>query len=764
MSAVLASIALVTIVACTPPGPTTVELPLIEPLGRGAFLADGWLDLPAIHERQTADGRPFDAGVALALVSGWTAPEYWGVWGTGNASKLVLHTRAEGPFDFAIRAKAPADPAGRAQQVDVEINGTRIGSFDVDSTWALHQLAAPDGVVKPGDNEIVLRYAYHIEGIKGHDDRPLALGVVRAGIVPRGVVDEASLGEPSLKADPTRDALYLLRAGRYVVPYAMPSGAETLSFETRFSSRNPIDPDTQPSLTVVALTLDGTRHPLLELALNDTTTRHTLPIQALRGRKILLAFDARLPAGSTAARIEVRQPHILALAEDDGSATAVVSPTVPSTTARDAARKPAMSPLPDILVLVLDAARADHFGSYGYPRDTTPQLDALAAESFVFRNVVAECPYTVCSSPNFMSGLSFTQHGIDQKGLRLPDEVETLAERLREAGYRTVGYTANPNNASSTGAEQGFDEFHEMWRYFRNRARTHPGPMTDSIRQRIAQGFGDQPAFIFAHYVPPHEPYDPDPEFDVFGDPDYDGPVTGQLEQTRAIFFGKMAIDDADLHELEALYDGNLRQADAWVAKLFDAQREAGRWDNTIVLVTSDHGEAFGEHGEIGHNTTLFREMLDVPFVLRLPESLRPPAVDLDQLASLAAVPSTLLGVLGLHPDPLADGPDLLAKTPATANLERLIPLRTSNPDNPIYGLQSVRWKVMIRYRDQWVAALYDHATDPGETVNRARDEPLLFAGMVSMLGQQLSAATDRAGDAELSAEDEEMLRSLGYI
>ncbi len=745
----LSLVLLVVLATCTPPGPPVVETPLIETLGQGAFLPDGWLDLQEISRRQTAEDRNFDAGTAFALTHGWGPPEDWGVWALGMTSSLTLHTRDEGPFEFVLRAKAPVDPEGRLQHVWVVVNGTLIGDFDAGTTWHFHRLPIPDGVVKAGDNYITLRYAFHIDGIEGHDNRPLALAVVRAGLLASQSVVESGPNGPPLKADPTRDALFFLHPGRYVVPYTVPETAETLSFGLQLKPGRNGANQTTPALDLTILTLDGERHPMLHTPTDQRSAEHSLPLQAFRGRQVLLAFEARLPSGPDAGRIEIRKPRVRTLVPKETEAVPV--PETPAS-------------LPDILLIVLDAARADHFGSYGYHRDTTPRFDRLAAESLVFKNIVAECPYTLCSSPSFMSGLSFTQHGIHQKGLRLPDDVETLANILRAEGYRTVGFTANPNNGRATGADKGFDEFYELWQAVRGRDRTHPETLTNVIRGRMEQGFGDQPVFILAHYVPPHEPYDPDPEHDIFGDPDYNGPVTGLLDQTRAIFFGEIAIDDADLEELEALYDGNLRQADAWVPNLFDAQREAGRWDNTIVLVTSDHGEAFGEHGEIGHNTTLFREMLDVPFILRLPESMRPANVDVDRLASLASVPATLLGLLDREPDPRATAPDLLTASPATPSRECVVPLRTSNPNNPIFGLQSERWKVMIRYRDILVAALYDLTGDPTETTDRAREAPLLFAGMLAMLEQQLWSTATAVGNTELSPEDEEMLRSLGYI
>ncbi|MDA1349924.1 MAG: sulfatase-like hydrolase/transferase, partial [Chloroflexi bacterium] len=187
--------------------------------------------------------------------------------------------------------------------------------------------------------------------------------------------------------------------------------------------------------------------------------------------------------------------------------------------------EPALTP-PDIVLIVLDAARPDHFGCYGYGRDTTPQLDRLASESLVFSNAFATAAYTACSMPTMISGLSFIDHGVTNRRRVLTESVTTLAESLQQEGYRTSCYSANPNHSARRGLGQGCDTFEELWKGRSRDVSEDPYVMSALASERLAED-SSAPQFLMLHYIPPHEPYTPRPEFDLFGDDRYDGEVDG---------------------------------------------------------------------------------------------------------------------------------------------------------------------------------------------------------------------------------------------
>lgn len=421
-----------------------------------------------------------------------------------------------------------------------------------------------------------------------------------------------------------------------------------------------------------------------------------------------------------------------------------------------APRWSAASGWPDVVVVMLDAARADHFGTYGYERETTPVVDRLAAEALVFEHAYSECPNTACSVPNLITGVPFMNLGTVFHGRKIPDEVMTLAEYLKPLGYHTVGLSANPNNSVSRNAHQGFDSFERLWGAHRQ---------AELAAEILAAQPPDEPLYLQLHLLPPHQPYMPEPEFDLFTDPDYEGPVHPKIG-LRRYTKGLVTFAPADLAEIIALYDGNLRMADDAVGRVIEALRESGRWERTLFVLTSDHGEAFGEHGDFQHNSTLFDEMLHVPLVVRLPGGGVPEGVDTASPAALADVVPTVLGYLGLVPRPEVWGLDLLARG-RDGGSERFLYHRTNHRARPLLSIRSRRWKAITALGVR-TPMLFDLAADPDERNDLSAAMPRHFAGLAARLRDFLADWEERVPaaveDVELSADEIELLRSLGYV
>ena len=202
------------------------------------------------------------------------------------------------------------------------------------------------------------------------------------------------------------------------------------------------------------------------------------------------------------------------------------------------------------------------------------------------------------------------------------------------------------------------------------------------------------------------------------------------------------------------------------VQQVFDALKAAGRWQRSVILITSDHGEAFWEHDRQGHNSTLYDEMLHIPFILRLPGDRQPAVVDTSRLVTLDDAVPTLLALVGAQPPPGSSGIDLLSAPPPDPRRPRAVFHRTSDAGTPTYAARTPRWKVIVRPRWQQ-QALYDLRADPGEHHNLIHRHPLLYAGLVLRLRQHiaLAARLDMAAEeVRLPARDLEVLKSLGYV
>ena len=309
---------------------------------------------------------------------------------------------------------------------------------------------------------------------------------------------------------------------------------------------------------------------------------------------------------------------------------------------------------PDVALIVVDTLRADALSCYGNPRPTTPHLDALARSGVLFEQALAHAPNTTASHATLFTGLHPGAHGADNtlvdggRPAALEDAFVTLAERLAAAGWRTAAFTDGVALGRAWNLLQGFA-----------RVECDSAGVAAKIEQALAflDGPDDgRPRFLFVHTYQVHQPYTaPEPWATRF-DPDYDGPLAAPDRANRAAWneHGELpphdlAADPArlsarDLEHLVALYHGELAYTDEALAPLLE--RLDPGW---VVAVTSDHGEEFGEHGQVGHRQ-LFAETLHVPLILRAPDG--PRGVRVRGRVGLLDLHATLLAAAGL------DAPD----------------------------------------------------------------------------------------------------------
>ncbi len=415
---------------------------------------------------------------------------------------------------------------------------------------------------------------------------------------------------------------------------------------------------------------------------------------------------------------------------------------------------------PDIVVIVLDATRADHSGStYGYSRDTMPNISRFADGAMVFERVFAQAPYTTCSVPTMFTGLSWGAHGVVEGRDRLSDGEETLAESLQASGYQTIGITATPNNSERLGMAQGFDEFVQLWEGVDWRTSIDPMFAVERLQTRLREGMDEKPLFLMLHLVPPHSPYTPPVDFRRWSDPEYDGPCDGTDKYLKTIRGNRQAVTKADLDELVALYDGNLRFSDAAVGRILEALEGVGRLDRAVVVITSDHGEAFFEHGRLDHNTTVYDEMLQVPLIVRLPPFLQARSIDPSRLISLEDLTPTLLGLAGGMPSIRSTGIDFLGGRIRTDILHR------SWTGGSLFGFRTDRWK-LIANREGRLDELYDLTIDPNEHTNVILQHPGLVSWLADRWDRAQAGLPPTMDVVEVSTTDDEkaMLRELGYL
>jgi arylsulfatase A-like enzyme len=450
------------------------------------------------------------------------------------------------------------------------------------------------------------------------------------------------------------------------------------------------------------------------------------------------------------------QPVVLDFWAQDGSAesaqisSAVVlvpegwkPPATPAAT--PAAAPPARL---SFLLVTLDAFARHQLGIVGPPSEVVPRLTDLAAHGTNFRDASATASYTLASVGTLLTGQSPLRHGVvlatqpsGEPG-RLPDDAPRLARELGSRGWRTAAWVTNPNAAARHGYDAGFERYDEL---FRDESLWDEGVAGSNLPPRLGAWLaeiGDAPFFAWVHVFEPHAPYVSPPDLASRWVKPYDGPVRGDRPWIDAYRFGEVEVDDAGWRHLRELYAARQALADRTLGELLDALAAAGRAEDTVVIVTGDHGEALGEHGTLEHGDTVYGEQIDVPLVVHVPG--REPT-SLSGPVTLADIAPTVLGLAGVPRPADMDGADLLAGP--------------VDEQRPLFARSSERWPKLSWTRGPLRLIvdlgtrrkeLYDIVRDPGEETDILLQRPASAA----VLYRELTAAVC-AAEAELAASAE---------
>jgi arylsulfatase A-like enzyme len=421
----------------------------------------------------------------------------------------------------------------------------------------------------------------------------------------------------------------------------------------------------------------------------------------------------------------------------------------------------------NVLLVILDAARARQLGAYGYGRAPTPVIDRIAREGVVFESAFTPAVYTLGAMSSVWTSQHPDRHHSEVSfSARLPRDRLTLAEVLAARGIHTAGFVANLVAGEALGFERGFIEFHETYRQF--------GSAAGGFRKVLPAWFEanrERRFFAYVHFREPHYPYDPPPPFDTRFGPD--GPIPKASRNDKFAFFtdvnqGRRPFSDAEREHLVRLYDGNLAYADQELGELRKAMEAAGLWEKSVVIIAADHGESLREHGWIGHNVQVFDESAHIPLIIRFPKG--PAGVRIAGLADLLDLAPTIADVMGARgqggSDKAFDGRSLLPMVMGAAGKPAVL-IRTVW-DRPVYGLRDAGFKFVYDTRTG-KEQLFDLAGDPGETRDVRASEVLRAAyyrealhHWIAALGRRREAVAADAGT--WSREQCENLKALGYI
>ncbi len=395
------------------------------------------------------------------------------------------------------------------------------------------------------------------------------------------------------------------------------------------------------------------------------------------------------------------------------------------------------------ILITVDTTRADRIGIYGGQAVPTPAFDRLGHEGITIEQGVSQVPLTLPAHSSLFTGRYPLSHGVRHNGIyRLPESAETIAERFRDAGWRTGGVVSAYVLNKGYGAEQGFDHYDDVPvnRYAAGQDQLFLAERPASAVNRAAiEWLADQPDdrfFLWLHYYDPHDPYEP-PE-------------------------------DEGLTLHGSGYDREISYLDSKLGELWKVLKDRGSWDNATIMLTGDHGESLGEHQEITHGLFLYEGAMHIPMLVKSPGL--PQGERLSGPVELVDLAPTLLELAGLPALGEAQGVSLLPRIRGdedgrleVAYAESLMP-RLEFGWSELWMLRDTQFK----YIEAPTPELYDLHVDPGELENIAAFETDRVAEMSGMLKRWKDSQSDGGAAVEaersISAEEEAKLRSLGYL
>jgi arylsulfatase A-like enzyme len=678
-----------------------------------------------------------------ALVSGWgpraRSDRVEFQWGQGERSELRFGVAEPRDLDVALRAWPLAFAGAPPQSVAIEANGRPVATLDLAPGPHTYRLRIAGDALVRGENRLGLRYAWSRaprDVVPGSTERrPLAVawdeirfeGARRHG----PAAAEADAPEPSLRIPLASWTDYYVR---------VPDGSRL-----RIASVEAFGSPAQPRLEVVAEPAGATERSA-SFAPGGAVD---LELPAARGEPMRITLRAVGSAEpGAAAGLRLVRPVL-------GVPSAAPGPPIPS------AEVPPRRP--NVVLYLIDTLRADHLGAYGYPRPTSPHIDAFARDATLFRNAWAQSSWTKPAVASLFTGLLPQAHRINPRRAAIPEGLPVLPEILRGLGYATLGVVTNGNVSSAFGFARGFDRYEQL----REGATREIHQLSDRANAAafalLEERPTDRPFFLYVHTTDPHWPYTPpEPQRSRLA-ADVANPEVGSLPLR-----GETAPAAGLRRDVAQLYDAEIAFNDESFGALLEKVHEID--PDCLVVLVSDHGEAFLEHGSFRHGTTLFSEEIRIPLVIRFPGGVGRGRVVEAAARQIDLLP-TILDAVGAPIPPGLPGRSLLPSARAADQaVEPDATFAYLDRGGRVVETAIDGGRKLIRFRVEGRGApgigLFDLAADPGETRDLAAAERVWREYLLARL--DAAAAAPAAGPepptATLDPEQRRALEALGYL
>jgi len=713
------------------------ELVTAEPVGEVAEIDFG-----------TTEARRF-------LGRGWSADEVDPsgrsfVWGMGGRSHLELPIFRRRDMALRIVCHPFPLPGGLEQRMTIEVAGSEVAEVALPRGRRTVRVVLPAEKLEVGRNRLTFRYAHTREPRGSSDGRLLAVAFHRL------TVEGVEPPPPAPRVDPEGRRLFL------------PRGLE-LHFHLRL----------EPGSALVAdgWSFRGDARLEVEVEVDGDEVWRTAV-----DRSEPPSPGVALP-GEGVARLTLRS-----LATPDDGANPGVTLDAPRVTASASAEEPPAgtaaaptsgAPEPEVrnvVMYLVDTLRADHLGCYGYPREVSPAIDAFARDAVLFERSIAQSSWTRAAVASILTGLGPVDHGTNRRNHPLAAAAVTLQELLAERGYATAAFISNPNLAAEVGFDQGFDHFVDL-----GGTEVDGTTVVRRAVEWLDQRDDERPFFALVHTIDPHSPYDPPPEHRRRLAPGVPPSVVFEpATHARALQRGKEGRPgQPTLEQIRRLYDAEIAANDQAFGELVAALRARDLYDDAAILVLSDHGEEFLEHGALEHGKQLYGESVRVPLIVRLGEATRPGRVG-TVVQHLDVLPTVLDAVGAPVPEGLEGsslrrwivGPEDGGPAPAQSpeeEADRPIVTYLHLDGRPRIAVRQGGWKLIYLLRgERWQRPrLFHLPSDPGELQNLAAERPVRVGYLRTLLRRHLLDPPEGRLESESVELDDalrERLEALGYM
>ena len=707
-------------------------------------------DMPRIEQAETL-ALPFPSpDLKAALGEGWRLPDSSLLFvdnesyrATSIDASLTLRLFHQRDLVLFLTLQPRYVKEFGQQWVDVLFNGNRVGrcEFDPAKGWAAHTFACnlPANAQRDGDNSLRLlsRYAISSKELnpqkENEDSRRMAFGLNNIRLCPPGATTPdptpsnilQTEGNTLIQAPATSVATPFLTAadhpGKILCDGLEGEGKAFLIWDTlQGPAQRPLDLSPAP----FAIDLDCCAGAFAKLVLKSA------PAAPLRWKN--LRFESPQPQNAPAA---IRPPR----------------------KKNDSARQ--------VIVICLDALRADALGLTGAQRDVTPFLDSLAQQSILYENACSQASWTYPSTVSLLTGHPSTEHGVVYINNFLPPAIPLIGEALQKNGVKTACVAENPFFDERYKLNRGFDQYTYIYPEQAQGETRSSQKVTQAALDFLGQHKGS-PFFLYLHYFPPHAPYaKANPFFQHF--------TLDPIERIQPddIPMHTVEIGDAPLSregvaQLRARYDENVRYIDQQVQSLFEGMKAIGLGEATTVIILSDHGESFADKGPfLGHSDPPYEALIRIPFILtnatgktERPEKRR------EFIRSIDVFP-TVYDLLNT-PTP-QNMPGLTLFTTHPTPLETVLNYAQSQSADPIESFTFERYKLLLDTAGT-KTEVYDLKLDPTEQANLAPFRPALTtylkAQALAWKKQHPQIQSAPAKTERLDADAENELRALGYL